>query len=42
MMKPDSPVLGNGLQNIEELFLQGKKVIIILLAVDGRLGVIAF
>ncbi len=38
-MKPVSPVLGDGLQNIEELFLQGKKVIIIRLANDGGLGV---
>jgi hypothetical protein len=38
MMKPVSPVVGEGLQNVEELFLQGVKVVIIWLADDGRLG----
>jgi hypothetical protein len=37
MMKPVSPVIGDGLQDVKELFLQGKKVIIIPLANDGRL-----
>jgi hypothetical protein len=39
MIKHVSPVVGDGLQNIEELFLQGEKVVIIHLADDGRLGV---
>jgi hypothetical protein len=39
MMKPISPVIVDGLQNFKELFLQGKKVVIIWLADDGRLGV---
>jgi hypothetical protein len=39
MMKPVSPVVGDGLHNVEELFLHGKMVVIILLADDGRLGV---
>ncbi len=39
IMKPVSPVVGDGLQNVEELFLQGKKVVIIWLANDGWLGV---
>ncbi len=38
-MKPVSPILGDGLQNFEELFLHGKKIVIIWLADDGRLGV---
>jgi hypothetical protein len=38
-MKPVSSVMGDNLQDIKELFLQGKKVVIILLANDGRLGV---
>ncbi len=39
MMKSISPVIGDGLQDIKELFLQSKKVVIIWLANDGRLGV---
>ncbi len=39
MMKPISPVVGDGLQNVEDLFLQGEKVVIIWLADDGWLGV---
>jgi hypothetical protein len=39
MMKPVSPVLGDGLQNFEELFLHGKMVVMIPIANDGRLGV---
>jgi hypothetical protein len=39
MMKPVSPVIGVGLQDIMELFLQGGKVTTIQLANDGRLGV---
>ena len=39
IMKPVSPVVGDGLQNVEELFLHGKKFVIIWLANDGRLGV---
>ncbi len=38
-MKPVNPIVGDGLQNIKELFLQGKKVVIVWLADDGRLGV---
>jgi hypothetical protein len=32
-------VVGNGLKHIEELLFQGKEVIIVWLANDGRLGV---
>ncbi len=32
-------VVGNGLKYIEELLFQGKEVIIVWLANDGRLGV---
>jgi hypothetical protein len=32
-------VVGNGLKYVEELFFQGKKVVIIWLANNGRLGV---
>jgi hypothetical protein len=39
MMKPVSPVIGDGLQDVKKLLLQGKKVVIIWLANDGRLGV---
>jgi hypothetical protein len=39
MMKSISPVIGDGLQDVKELFLQSKKVVIIWLANDGRLGV---
>jgi hypothetical protein len=38
-MKSNSPVIGDGLQDIKELILQSKKVVIIWLANDGRLGV---
>jgi hypothetical protein len=38
-MKSISPVIGDGLQDFKELFLQSKKVVIIWLADDGRLGV---
>ena len=38
-MKPINPVIGDGLQNVKELFLQGEKVVIIWLANDGWLGV---
>jgi hypothetical protein len=41
MMKSISPVIGDGLQDIKELFLQSKKVVIIWLANDGRLGVLS-
>lgn len=38
MMKAANPVVGDGLENIEELFLlQGEEVIIVRLADDGRL-----
>jgi hypothetical protein len=37
MMKPVSPVVGDGLQNVEKLFIQGGKVVIIQLADDDRL-----
>jgi hypothetical protein len=37
--KPISLVLGDGLENIKEPFLQGKEVVIIWLANDGQLGV---
>ncbi len=39
MMKSISPVIGDGLQDLKELFLQSKKDVIIWLANDGRLGV---
>ncbi len=39
MMKSIRPVIGDGLQEVKELFLQSKKVVIIWLANDGRLGV---
>ncbi len=39
MIKLISPVIGDGLKKVEELFLQGEKVVIIWLANDGRLGV---
>ncbi len=39
MMKSMSLVIGDGLQDIKELFLQSKKVVIIRLANDGRLGI---
>ncbi len=39
MMKPISPVVGDGLQDAKELFLQGEKFVIMWLADDGRLGV---
>jgi hypothetical protein len=32
-------VLGNGLKYVEELFFQGKKVVVVWLANDGWLGV---
>ena len=32
-------VVGNGLKYVEELFFQGKKVVVVWLADDGRLGV---
>ncbi len=38
-MKSISPVIGDGLQDVKELFLQSKKDVIIWLADDGRLGV---
>jgi hypothetical protein len=37
MMKAANPVVGDGLENVEELFLQGEDVIIVRLADDGRL-----
>jgi hypothetical protein len=39
MMKSISRVIGDGLQDVKELFPQSKKVVIIRLANDGRLGV---
>jgi hypothetical protein len=40
MMKAANPVVGDGLENIEELFLlQGEEVIIVRLADDGWLSV---
>jgi hypothetical protein len=39
MVKSISPVIRDGLQDVKELFLQSKKVIIIWLADGGRLGV---
>ncbi len=39
MMKSISPVIGDGLQDAKELFLQSKKFAIIWLAKYGRLGV---
>ncbi len=39
MMKSISSVIGDGLQDVKELFLQSKKVVTIWLANDGRLGV---
>jgi hypothetical protein len=39
MMKPISPVIGDGLQEVKEIFLQGEKIVIVWLANDGRLGV---
>ena len=39
MMKAANPVTGDGLENVEEFFIQGKEVIFVWLADDGRLGV---
>jgi hypothetical protein len=39
MMRPISPIIGDGLQDVKELFLLSKKIVIIWLANDGRLGV---
>jgi hypothetical protein len=39
MMKSISPVIGDGLQDVKELFLESKEVLVIWLANDGMLGV---
>jgi hypothetical protein len=39
MLKSIHPVIVDGLQDVKELFLQGKIVVIIWLVTDGRLGV---
>ena len=40
MMKSVYPVVGDGLENVEELFLQGEEVIFVRLADDRRLVVL--